>query len=55
MTVIAWSRSLTPERAESLGIERKESPQEVARDADIVSVHLALKPETRSLVGADVF
>ncbi len=55
MTIIAWSRSLTPERAESLGIERKESPQEVARDADVVSVHLALKPETRSLVGADVF
>ena len=55
MRVIAWSRSLTMERAESLGIERKESPQEVARDADIVSVHLALKPETRSLVGADVF
>lgn len=55
MTVIAWSRSLTPERAESLGIERKESPQEVARDADVVSVHLALKPETRSLIGSDVF
>lgn len=55
MPVIAWSRSLTPERAERLGIERKESPQEVARDADILSVHLALKPETRSLIGADVF
>ena len=55
MPVVAWSRSLTLERAESLGIERKESPQEVARAADILSVHLALKPETRSLVGADVF
>lgn len=55
MPVVAWSRSLTPERAESLGIERKESPQEVARVADIVSVHLALKPETRSFIGADVF
>jgi D-3-phosphoglycerate dehydrogenase len=55
MQVVAWSRSLTPARAESLGIERKESPQEVARDADIVSVHLALKPETRSVVGAEVF
>jgi D-3-phosphoglycerate dehydrogenase len=55
MPVVAWSRSLTLARAESLGIERKENPQEVARDADIVSVHLALKPETRSFVGADVF
>ncbi|HEX8140543.1 MAG TPA: NAD(P)-dependent oxidoreductase [Pyrinomonadaceae bacterium] len=55
MRVVAWSRSLTQARAEALGVERKESPQEVARDADVVSVHLALKPETRSLIGADVF
>ncbi|MGB9177795.1 MAG: 3-phosphoglycerate dehydrogenase family protein [Pyrinomonadaceae bacterium] len=55
MSVVAWSRSLTPERAETLGIEYKETPQEVARAADILSVHLALKPETRSLIGADVF
>jgi D-3-phosphoglycerate dehydrogenase len=55
MHVIAWSRSLTPERAEALGIEHKDSPQEVARASDILSVHLALKPETRGLVGADVF
>lgn len=55
MPVVAWSRSLTPERAAALGVEYKESPQEVAREADIVSAHLALKPETRSLIGADVF
>ncbi|HYO92794.1 MAG TPA: 3-phosphoglycerate dehydrogenase family protein, partial [Pyrinomonadaceae bacterium] len=55
MEVVAWSRSLTPERAEALDIEYKESPQEVARAADIVSVHLALKPETHSLIGEDVF
>jgi D-3-phosphoglycerate dehydrogenase len=55
MPVIAWSRSLTPERAVSLGVEHRESPQEVARAADIVSVHLALTSETRSLIGADVF
>ena len=55
MPVVAWSRSLTPERAESLGIEYKTSPQEVASAADIVSVHLALKPETRGLINADFF
>ncbi|MBD0325365.1 MAG: hydroxyacid dehydrogenase, partial [Pyrinomonadaceae bacterium] len=55
MPIVAWSRSLTRERAEALGLEYKESPQEVARTADVVSVHLALKPETRSLIGADVF
>jgi D-3-phosphoglycerate dehydrogenase len=55
MNVIAWSRSLTPERAAALGVERIDTPQEVARRADVVSVHLALKPETRSIVGADIF
>jgi D-3-phosphoglycerate dehydrogenase len=55
MPVVAWSRSLTPERAEALGIEYKESPLGVARASDVVSVHLALKPETRQLVGADFF
>lgn len=55
MPVVAWSRSLTPERAEALGLEYKESPQEVARASDVVSIHLALKPDTRLLIGADVF
>lgn len=55
MKVIAWSRSLTAERAAALGVERLDTPQEVARASDVVSVHLALKPETRSLIGADVF
>jgi D-3-phosphoglycerate dehydrogenase len=55
MQVVAWSRSLTPARAASLGVERLDTPQEVARQSDVVSVHLALKPETRSIVGADIF
>ena len=55
MPVIAWSRSLTDERAEQLGVERKDSPIDVARAANIVSVHVALKPDTRSLIGSDFF
>jgi D-3-phosphoglycerate dehydrogenase len=55
MPVVAWSRSLTPERAAELGVERMETPLEVARAADIVSVHVALKPDTRMLIGADFF
>jgi len=55
MPVVAWSKSLTPERAAELGVERKDSPLEVARAADIVSVHIALKPETRGFLGADFF
>ncbi|HEX8180861.1 MAG TPA: 3-phosphoglycerate dehydrogenase family protein [Pyrinomonadaceae bacterium] len=55
MPVVAWSRSLTPERAEELGVERRDSPVEVARAADIVSVHVALNPATRNFLGADFF
>src|SRR5437868_6408822 len=55
MPVVAWSRSLTLERAEELGIERADSPLDVARASDIVSVHVALKPETRTFLGADFF
>ena len=55
MPVVAWSRSLTPERAVELGVARMETPLEVARAADIVSVHVALKPDTRMLIGPDFF
>jgi D-3-phosphoglycerate dehydrogenase len=55
MNVIAWSRSLTDESAAELGVERRESLLDVARDSDVVSVHVALKPETRGLIGADFF
>jgi D-3-phosphoglycerate dehydrogenase len=55
MPVVAWSRSLTTERAADLGVEYKATPLDVARSADIVSVHLALKPETRGMINAEFF
>src|SRR5689334_23569956 len=55
MPVVAWSRSLTHERAAELGVELMESPQAVAAAADVVSVHLALNPETKHLLNADFF
>jgi D-3-phosphoglycerate dehydrogenase len=55
MPVVAWSRSLTRERANALGVELMESPKAVAAAADVVSVHLALKPETRNLINAEFF
>src|SRR6185369_4480724 len=55
MPVIAWSRSLTPERAAELGITYKESPKAVAAEADVVSIHLALNNETRNAIDADFF
>jgi D-3-phosphoglycerate dehydrogenase / 2-oxoglutarate reductase len=55
MRVAAWSRSLTPERAQTLGVEYCATLEELAARADIVSVHLALGPGTRGLVGTSVF
>ncbi|PYS80888.1 MAG: hydroxyacid dehydrogenase [Acidobacteria bacterium] len=55
MNVVAWSRSLSDELAAELGVERRDSLKDVARDADIVSVHVALKPETRGLINSDFF
>lgn len=50
MRVIAWSRSLSPALATKLGVGYRSSPIEVARDADIVSIHVALTSETRHMV-----
>ena len=55
MPVVAWSRSLTPERAQALGVERKSSPAGVAASCDVASVHVALKPETKGLIGEEFF
>ena len=48
--VLAWSRSLTPARARELGVEHCEHLDDLFRRSDIVSLHVALKPETRKLV-----
>src|SRR4026209_359612 len=55
MPVVAWSRSLTAERAAELGVELKASPREVASASDIVSVHVALTPETKNFLCTDFF
>jgi D-3-phosphoglycerate dehydrogenase / 2-oxoglutarate reductase len=55
MPVVAWSRSLTVELAALLGVELKASPLEVASAADVVSVHLALNPETKNFLSTDFF
>ena len=53
MNVIGWSRSLSPALAAELGIGHRSSPVAVAMDADIVSIHVALTPETINMVDAD--
>lgn len=53
MRVVAWSRSLTVERARELGVERMPELAALAARSDVVSVHLAHTPETKGIIGAD--
>jgi D-3-phosphoglycerate dehydrogenase len=55
MPVIAWSRSLTPDRANALGVEYKATPNDVAREADIVSIHVAMNADTKGFLGTEFF
>ncbi len=55
LNVIGWSRSLTPDSAAELGISYRQTIYEVAHEADILSIHVALTPETRGFINADVF
>lgn len=54
MPVIAWSRSLTPQKAEQLKVKRAESIEEVAETCDVLSVHLAQNDQTRGIISKDV-
>lgn len=55
MPVVAWSRSLTPERAAELGIKAMSSPAEVAAVSDVVSVHVAMTGDTRGFLNGAFF
>ena len=53
MRVIAWSRSLTHEEADALGLVYAQTPLEVAHHADAVTVNVAANADTKHLVNAD--
>lgn len=53
MRVTAWSRSLTPEIANSLGIDFATTPLDVAESSDAISLHLAAAQETTGLIDAE--
>jgi len=55
MHVIAWSRSLTPDKANKLDLVYCKSIVEVAANADVVSVHLAVTPDTKQLLNTEFF
>jgi D-3-phosphoglycerate dehydrogenase / 2-oxoglutarate reductase len=52
LNCLCWSRSLTEEKARELGVERCAELDDLFRRADIITLHVALKPETRKLVNA---
>jgi len=53
MSVVAWSRSLNDGEAEELGVIRAQTIDELLSKCDIVSLHVALTPETEHLLSAD--
>ena len=55
MVIAGWSRSLTPEKAEELGIEYCETPLDVAKQSDVVTVHLAASPDTAHFISEAFF
>jgi D-3-phosphoglycerate dehydrogenase len=51
MNVVAWSRSLTADKARALGVSREASVQALCSGCDALSIHVAYTPETHHLVG----
>jgi len=54
MTVLGWSLRGQPERIAALGA-RPASKEDILREADVVSLHLRLIPETRGFLGRREF
>ncbi len=52
MNVIAWSRSLSPEKAESLELGYCPTLLDLARQSDVISVSVAANAETNQLINA---
>lgn len=59
MNVVAWSRSLTPDSAKSLGADfggnSRADLLKMVGACDAISVHAALAPETKGLCNAEFF
>jgi D-3-phosphoglycerate dehydrogenase len=53
MRVVAWSRNLTHAEADRLGVAYAQTPLEVARLSDAVSINVAANADTRQLVNAE--
>lgn len=54
LKVTGWSRSLTMEKAESLGIDKSDTLQGLFEKSDIISVHLAQNADTKKIISKDL-
>jgi D-3-phosphoglycerate dehydrogenase / 2-oxoglutarate reductase len=54
MHVVAWSRNLTHDEATSLGIRYAQTPLEVARLSDVVTVNVSANAETKNFVNDEL-
>jgi phosphoglycerate dehydrogenase-like enzyme len=52
MRVLGWTRSATPERCAELGIEPACGLGDLMAQADVISLHATLTPQSRSMIGA---
>jgi D-3-phosphoglycerate dehydrogenase len=55
MRVVAWSRNFTTADADQMGVVYAQTPLDVARAGDVVSVNVAGTAETKHLCNADFF
>lgn len=54
LNVVAWSCSLTKEDAKELGVRYAKNVKHVAEQCDILSVHLAMNPDTKGIISKEV-
>ena len=55
MRVVAYDPFLTDARARGLGFEAASDPDAVYREADFITVHMPVTPETRGMLNAEAF
>jgi D-3-phosphoglycerate dehydrogenase len=51
MSVLAYDPYVPHEKARAMGVEKRERLEEVLSGSDVISIHVALTPETRHLIG----
>ena len=51
MNIRSYSRSLTPEKAESIGVQYCATPLDACRGADALTVHVSYNDQTKGIIG----